>query len=375
MDLNHPLLAQTADDLAPFPPSYPQLQRLDRSVICQICKEVFQGPVSVSCGHSFCSQCIRGSLVHLKKCPSCGEEVKEGAIRRNRALEEIVDAWDEARETILIFTKQPSGSTRKRPAPNAAINSKPSSSKSVDGVKRLKRDSDGGSRSRSTSMRPEDDARTGEGEDSDMGSDGIEELGDDDEAPCPLCAARMPISAIGAHIDRGCPPPKAKTQPNGTGNQKSDWRKVFAGAGAAKGKDVPMKKLTYPNYALSTPGDLRKELEKHGLATAGDKPALIARSQEWILLFNSNLDTSHPKSLSALRAALERAEASRKRDREKGKDAAVEELGTGKGLQQYAKEKRGEFERLRQEIIERDKRRNAQGQELGVGKDSAIEVE
>ena len=115
--------------------------------------------------------------------------------------------------------------------------------------------------------------------------------------------------------------------------------------------------------------------QKHGLSTAGDKPSLIARLQEWILLYNSNLDTSHPKSLPALRAALERAEGSRKRDREKGKDAAVEELGTGKGLQQYAKEKRSEFERLRQEIIERDRRRNAQGQELGVGKDSAIEVE
>ena len=59
----------------------------------------------------------------------------------------------------------------------------------------------------------------------------------EDEAPCPLCAARMPISAIGAHIDRGCPPPKAKAQLNGTGNQKSDWRKVFSGAGSAKSKE------------------------------------------------------------------------------------------------------------------------------------------
>jgi E3 ubiquitin-protein ligase RAD18 len=47
----------------------------------------------------------------------------------------------------------------------------------------------------------------------------------------------MPISAISNHIDRGCPPPKPKAGGSGSGNQKADWKKVFAGAsGSSKGK-------------------------------------------------------------------------------------------------------------------------------------------
>jgi E3 ubiquitin-protein ligase RAD18 len=44
----------------------------------------------------------------------------------------------------------------------------------------------------------------------------------------------MPIAAIPVHIDKGCPPPKAKGIESG--NQKSDWKKVFAGAGKSKEK-------------------------------------------------------------------------------------------------------------------------------------------
>ena len=121
MDLNHPLLANGAlDDPPPFPANQPQLQRLDRALQCQICKEPFSGPVSIACGHSFCSQvyqrsvdcsmalielirqCIRSSLDTLKKCPSCGETASEGGIRRNRALEEMVDAWEEARSAARL---------------------------------------------------------------------------------------------------------------------------------------------------------------------------------------------------------------------------------------------------------------------------------
>jgi hypothetical protein len=32
-----------------------------------------------------------------KKCPACDAIIKEGSIRRNRILEEITDAWEDAR--------------------------------------------------------------------------------------------------------------------------------------------------------------------------------------------------------------------------------------------------------------------------------------
>ncbi|WVQ94330.1 DNA repair protein rad18 [Kwoniella sp. CBS 9459] len=386
MDMSsHPLLS-AVDEPPHFPASYPQLRRLDRSMVCQICKEPFTGPVTISCGHSFCSLCIRSSLEVMKKCPSCNETVTEGSIRRNRALEEMVDAWEESRPTIIDLAQPP----RKRPAPAEATHPKPSSS---TGVKRARLSPTGsanadanananasGSRSGSpTKSRRASDAGNDE-HDGDEDQDDIFELTENDEAPCPLCQASMPISSIPLHIEKGCPPPKPKSKNNGTlgkGNQKADWKKVFSGQGlGGKGKEVEMKRITKPNYALSSPADLRAILAEYSLPTTGDKPTLQSRLQEWIILFNSNLDTSHPSSLSALRAKLAESESSRRRDKEKGKDEVINQLASKDGLAKYASDKKGEFERLRREIMERDKRRKEADEGKGRGgRDNAIEVE
>jgi len=49
--------------------------------------------------HASDVQCIRSSfdVMKEKKCPACDAIVTEGSIRRNRALEEITDAWEAAR--------------------------------------------------------------------------------------------------------------------------------------------------------------------------------------------------------------------------------------------------------------------------------------
>ncbi|WVF66718.1 DNA repair protein rad18 [Kwoniella sp. CBS 6097] len=378
MDMSsHPLLS-AMDEPAPFPAQYPQLRRLDRSMVCQICKEPFTGPVTISCGHSFCSSCIRSSLEVMKKCPSCNESVTEGSIRRNRALEEMVDSWEESRPTLIDFAQPP----RKRPAPTEASHSKPISS---TGVKRARFSPTGsanaiasGSRSGSPiKSRRASDVATEEIEGDD--DDDVLELTENDEAPCPICQASMPISLIPLHVEKGCPPPKPKSKTNGTlgkGNQKADWKKVFSGQGlGGKAKEVEMKRITKPNYALSSPADLKAILAEYSLPTTGDKPTLQSRLQEWIILFNSNLDTSHPSSLSALRAKLAESESSRKRDKEKGKDEVINQLASKDGLAKYASDKKGEFERLRKEIMERDKRRKEAEEGKGGGRENAIEVE
>lgn len=52
---------------------------------------------------------------------------------------------------------------------------------------------------------------------------------------------------------------------------------------------------------------------------------------------------------------------------------AVEELKTVEGRSKYAVDKKSEFERLKQEIVERDKKRRLE--EKGAGVESAIEIE
>ena len=54
-----------------------------------------------------------------------------------------------------------------------------------------------------------------------------------DIGDCPLCQASMPIASIPMHIERNCPPPRP-VKSDGVANQKSDWKKVFAGVGMAK---------------------------------------------------------------------------------------------------------------------------------------------
>lgn len=45
---------------------------------CQVCGELFRNPATLSCGHSFCTQCILGSLDRDERkqracaCPECG---------------------------------------------------------------------------------------------------------------------------------------------------------------------------------------------------------------------------------------------------------------------------------------------------------------
>jgi E3 ubiquitin-protein ligase RAD18 len=53
---DHPLLASLKDEPAQIPANQPKVLRLDKSIVCQICKELFRGPVSITCGHSFCSE-------------------------------------------------------------------------------------------------------------------------------------------------------------------------------------------------------------------------------------------------------------------------------------------------------------------------------
>ena len=107
-----------------------------------------------------------------KKCPSCDTTVLEGSIRRNRALEEITDAWDGARfvtrivpsstaqpfarPTLVSFCHQPvAGPSRRLPPPQP--NSKGSSSSSLNGTKRLRDESICRSRSPSKARKLDDE--------------------------------------------------------------------------------------------------------------------------------------------------------------------------------------------------------------------------
>lgn len=81
------------------------LAPLESSLRCQVCKDFFDNPVITSCSHTFCSLCIRRCLSTEGKCPACRASDQELKLRRNWAVQELVDAFRTARPKVLELAK------------------------------------------------------------------------------------------------------------------------------------------------------------------------------------------------------------------------------------------------------------------------------
>ena len=109
-------------DPTDFPPASiaPGLRALDSTLRCNICQELYEAPVVLTCGHCFCSlvrvtipistpppyhkypflQCARTQLGERPTCPTCWKETTISSFRVNPALEEAVTAWKDARHVL-----------------------------------------------------------------------------------------------------------------------------------------------------------------------------------------------------------------------------------------------------------------------------------
>ncbi|KAK6356276.1 E3 ubiquitin-protein ligase rad18 [Orbilia javanica] len=79
----------------------PGLQTLETSLRCQVCKELFTAPKVTSCGHTFCSLCIRRCLSASSKCPTCMKPDEEPRLRDNIVLSELVNSFNAIRKSLL----------------------------------------------------------------------------------------------------------------------------------------------------------------------------------------------------------------------------------------------------------------------------------
>ena len=78
-----------------------QLSSVEAALRCQVCKDFFDTPMITSCSHTFCSLCIRRCLTSDGLCPACRSPDQELRLRSNWAVQELVDAFQRARPSIL----------------------------------------------------------------------------------------------------------------------------------------------------------------------------------------------------------------------------------------------------------------------------------
>lgn len=77
------------------------LAPVESALRCQVCKDFFDTPMITSCSHTFCSLCIRRCLTEDGKCPACRAADQELRLRRNWTVQELVDAFRDARSSVL----------------------------------------------------------------------------------------------------------------------------------------------------------------------------------------------------------------------------------------------------------------------------------
>ncbi|KAI0303529.1 hypothetical protein B0F90DRAFT_1711692 [Multifurca ochricompacta] len=282
-------------DPTDFPPSstVPGLRDLDGALRCNICQELYEAPVVLTCGHCFCSLCARNQLGEKPACPTCWRETTISSIRVNPTMEEAVTAWKDARRFVLhMINDTLNGQTKaieaSRPTKRRKPNARPSGVV-PDMVSHQRRSG------RSDVGSSDDDAER------EMAmSSGTPALGSNSSIECPVCAKSVPMTMINDHLDSNCKYHSAlssgKIASSSKSGQKDAWSKLLNGTRSGKDKEKHEAEVDNPlpkaSYTVLKDKQIRDLLAAYNLSTTGDRPQLIARHERWVALYNANLDRS-----------------------------------------------------------------------------------
>uniref|UniRef100_A0AAZ1X0T5 RING-type domain-containing protein n=1 Tax=Oreochromis aureus TaxID=47969 RepID=A0AAZ1X0T5_OREAU len=81
---------------------------LDNYLSCHVCSETFRDPVSLSCGHSFCSSCLQKfwEQTKNKNCPICKGKSSKNVLFVNFALKQLADSFTGRRKSESYLTEK-----------------------------------------------------------------------------------------------------------------------------------------------------------------------------------------------------------------------------------------------------------------------------
>ncbi|KAJ1450055.1 hypothetical protein M885DRAFT_621993 [Pelagophyceae sp. CCMP2097] len=64
-------------------------ERLRDAMSCKVCKDFFQSPVTLPCGHAMCTGCAKAWFKQRPNCPTCRQDVSKRCVEtKARAGEE-----------------------------------------------------------------------------------------------------------------------------------------------------------------------------------------------------------------------------------------------------------------------------------------------
>ncbi|KAI9037845.1 E3 ubiquitin-protein ligase RAD18 [Aspergillus affinis] len=262
------------------------LTPLESSLRCQVCKDFFDNPVITSCSHTFCSLCIRRCLSTEGKCPACRGSDQELKLRRNWAVQELVEAFQNARPSVLELARR--AADRAGDAEEGETDQRASKKRKVAEQAGPEAAPAEGRQTRSRSKGIDRAAEAAEAEVIEDSQD-EEYIPEDGLVACPICKRRMKNEAVFAHLDNctGDPAPPRQVsfgslQPMPPARKQSTNKQP--------------ERLPIIHYSILKDNVLRKKLKDLGIPNWGPRPLIQRRHTEWMNLWNANCDSKTPKS-------------------------------------------------------------------------------
>ncbi|KAJ1732509.1 E3 ubiquitin-protein ligase rad18 [Coemansia biformis] len=323
------MLDGALDDPSDWPAEHTGLRDLDQLLRCPICKEYFTTAMAAaSCGHTFCSLCVRRCLTQETKCPSCRAPLTESDLHPSRLIDSLLRAFVGGRQRLLaaLSAARPEPTDADCARPGARRNLRSAGAAAHDMPEQRKR----------PRIRTRSAARTDDGSDS-PGSTGdcidlpssdtghgawapSQHTDDDSDfapteahiqpskgppaVPCPNCQQAVAAARINWHLDRclaGRPTDGARGGPWGlahgaatSGGSAPKRQAPLRLQSAAAGHTLP--RPTKMAYSLLSEAKLRRTLRDLGIPTKGDKQQMQARHVEWVNMYMANADSDAPVS-------------------------------------------------------------------------------
>lgn len=287
--------------------SLPSFATLESALRCQVCKDFYDTPMITSCSHTFCSLCIRKCLSSDSKCPTCRSGDQASKLRRNWAVQEVVESFQNARPAALELSKGHLDNVQEEMLSHKR-NKRKASDTSFESGAHSKKPRSSQVQTRSQAQNSSHEAivialDNEDGSDEDYQSESrVEPEPDDGLVACPLCGRRMVEEAVFNHLD------KCTGEDKPVESQKAKrpfYSREPALRSPSKKVKTSMERLPHLNYTLLKDTALRKKLQELGIPSWGPRQLLIKRHTEWVDIYNSNSDSSRPRSVKDLLKDLE----------------------------------------------------------------------